>query len=75
MLHVLLGDVLAETGDLKGARAEYMQVSGASAFAAEQVKMRFADLEKGAIRAGAFAEVRSGTGSRCVMCHAPGTDN
>ena len=35
VLHVLLGDVLAESGDLPAARAEYQQVSGASAFAAE----------------------------------------
>jgi hypothetical protein len=75
VLHVLLGDVLAEQGNLQGARAEYAQVSGASAFAAEQVKVRLADLDKGSIRADAIAAVRSGTGTRCVMCHAPGTDN
>jgi hypothetical protein len=74
-MHVLLGDVLAETGDLKAARTEYEQVSGASAFAAEQVKVRLADLEKGSISADSIAAVRSGTGTRCAMCHAPGSDN
>jgi hypothetical protein len=75
VIHVLLGDVLAETGDLKGARSEYAQVSGASAFAAEQVKLRLADLEKGAIPADAIVKVRAVTGSGCAMCHAPGSDN
>jgi hypothetical protein len=75
VIHVLLGDVLAETGNLQGARAEYEQVSGASAFAAEQVKLRLVDLEKGAIRPDSIARVRAVTGSGCVACHAPGTDN
>jgi hypothetical protein len=75
VLHVLLGDVLAETGDMRAARSEYEQVSGASAFAADQVKLRLADLVNGSIRADAIAAVRSGTGARCAMCHAPGTDN
>ena len=75
VIHVLLGDVLAETGNLPAARSEYEQVSGASAFAAEQVKVRLADLAKGSIRPDAIAAVRSGTGTRCVMCHAPGADN
>jgi hypothetical protein len=75
VIHVLLGDVLAETADLKGARSEYSQVSGASAFAAEQVKLRLADLEKGAISPDSIVRVRAVTGSGCVMCHAPGSDN
>jgi hypothetical protein len=75
VMRVLLGDVFAEAGDLKSARAEYAQVSGASAFALEQVKVRLADLEKGAVRAESIAAVRSVLGPRCVMCHAPGTDN
>ena len=75
VLHVLLGDVLAESGDLPAARAEYQQVSGASAFAAEQVKVRMADLAKGQISPASIAQVRAGTGTRCAMCHAPGVDN
>jgi hypothetical protein len=75
VMHVLLGDVLAETGNLQAARSEYEQVSGASAFAAEQVKVRLADLAKGSIRPESIAAVRSGTGTRCAMCHAPGSDN
>ena len=75
VLHVLLGDVYAEVGDLQSARAEYVQVGGASAFAAEQVKLRLAGLEKGAIPAESIALVRMGTGTRCAMCHAPGTDH
>src|SRR5690349_8897368 len=47
VLHVLLGDVYAEVGNLPAARDEYAQVGGASAFAAEQVKLRIADLAKG----------------------------
>ena len=74
VVHVLLGDVFAEVGNLKAAREEYGQVTGASAFAAEQVKLRLADLEKGAISPASIALVRVGTGT-CAMCHAPGTDN
>jgi len=75
VIHVLLGDVYAETGDLKAARSEYALVSGASAFAVEQSKSRLADLQKGtAISPASIGMVRAGTGT-CAMCHAPGTDN
>jgi hypothetical protein len=74
VLHVLLGDVLAETGNLQAARAEYEQVSGASAFAADQVKVRFAELAKGKIGADTINTVRAGIGT-CAMCHAPRADN
>jgi hypothetical protein len=72
VLHVLLGDVYAETGNLQDARAEYEQVTGASAFAAEQARMRLKD---GTVSPAAITQVRMGTGTRCAMCHAPGTDN
>jgi len=72
VLHVLLGDVHAEMGNFEAARAEYKQVSGASAFAAEQAALR---LKEGAASPAAIALVRMGTGTRCAMCHAPGTDN
>jgi hypothetical protein len=72
VLHVLLGDVYAETGNLEAARGEYQQVTGASAFAAEQVKLR---LKGGAVSPADITLVRMGTGTRCAMCHAPGADN
>ena len=72
VLHVLLGDVYAETGDFKAARGEYEQVSGASSFAAEEAKSR---LKSGTASPEAITRVRMGTGTRCAMCHAPGTDN
>jgi Flp pilus assembly protein TadD len=75
VLHVLLGDVYAETGQLEQARREYEQVTGASSFAAEQSRARLEDLKKGAVSPAAIAQVRAGTGYRCVMCHAPGTDD
>jgi cytochrome c-type biogenesis protein CcmH/NrfG len=71
VLHVLLGDVYAEAGNFDAARAEYRQVTGASAFAAEEAQSR---LEDGAVTPAAIAQVRMGTGTRCAMCHAPGTD-
>ena len=74
LIHVLLGDVYAETNNFKAARREYTQVTGASAFAAEQSKLRLAELDKGAISPASIALVRQGTGT-CAMCHAPGTDN
>lgn len=72
VLHVLLGDVYAESGNPDAARAEYTQVTGASAFAAEQAKSR---LKSGTVSPDAIAQVRMGTGTRCAMCHAPGTDD
>lgn len=71
VLHVLLGDVYAETGRLDEARAEYKQVTGASKFAADQVKLRSKD---GPVSPELITQVRMGTGTRCAMCHAPGTD-
>jgi hypothetical protein len=72
VLHVLLGDVHAEMGNLDAARDEYRQVTGASAFAAEQVKSR---MDQAAVPAESIARVRAITGTGCVACHAPGTDN
>jgi tetratricopeptide (TPR) repeat protein len=75
VLHVLLGDVYAETGKLEEARRDYEQVSGASRFAAEQSRARLGDLKKGAVSPADIGLVRAGTGSKCAMCHAPGTDD
>jgi hypothetical protein len=74
VLHVMLGDVHAEMGSNDAAAAEYALVTGASAFAAEQAKLRVADLAKGAVPPASIAMVRAGTGSNCAMCHAPGID-
>lgn len=71
VLHVLLGDVYAETGNFPAARTEYQQVSGASAFAAEQAKAR---LDQGTVTPESITRVRMGLGTQCAMCHAPGTD-
>ena len=71
VLHVLLGDVYAEVGSTAAAREEYRQVTGASAFAAEQAKLR---LSQDSVPPAAISLVRQGTGTRCAMCHAPGTD-
>lgn len=73
VLHVMLGDVYAEVGNLDAARAEYQLVTGNSAFAAEQVSARRADLRKGAVSVDSIRLVRMGT-AQCAMCHAPGTD-
>jgi len=74
VLHVLLGDVYAETGALDDARREYEQVTGASRFASEQARSRLDELKKGAVSPASVGAVRANLG-RCVMCHAPGTDN
>ena len=72
VVHVLLGDVYSEVGNLDAARAQYKQVSGASAFAAEQAAQRLKD---GKLAPESMTLVRTGLGSNCAMCHAPGTDN
>jgi hypothetical protein len=71
VMHVMLGDVYAEVGKLPEARKEYAQVTGASAFAAEQVKRRAG---RDAVAPADIAAVRMGTAT-CAMCHAPGTDD
>lgn len=76
VLHVLLGDVHAETGQRDAARREYEQVSGASRFAAEQAQLRLDAFKRGdSVAPAVIAQVRAGLGARCVMCHAPGSDN
>jgi hypothetical protein len=75
VLHVLLGDVYAETGALDAAQREYEQVTGASRFAAEQSRSRMEDLKKGTVSPESIALVRAQTGYGCVTCHQPGTDN
>jgi hypothetical protein len=72
VLRVMLGDVYAEMGDLPAARQEYAQVTGASAFAVAQTKLRAA---RDAIPTDLITTVRMGTGTNCAMCHAPGTDD
>ena len=72
VLHILLGDVYAETGNVGAARAEYQQVSGASAFAVEQASQR---LKEGKPSPEAIAKVRMVLGTACATCHAPGTEN
>jgi hypothetical protein len=74
MVRVLLGDVYAESGDLAAARGEYEMVTGSSAFATEQVKLRMDELKQGRISPASIAKVRAGLGARCAMCHAPGND-
>ena len=75
VMHVLLGDVYAETGALDAARREYEQVTGASRFAAEQSRSRLEDLKKGAVSPASIGLVRAQTGYGCVTCHEPGSDN
>jgi hypothetical protein len=72
VVHLLLGDVYAETGRPDDARAEYKLVTGASSFAAGQVKLRPID---GPVSPELITQVRMVTGTRCAACHAPGTDN
>jgi hypothetical protein len=62
-------------GSLEKAKREYGEVTGASAFAAEQVQQRWAELAKGGVSPASIARVRAVTGSGCEACHAPGKDN
>jgi hypothetical protein len=75
VMHVLLGDVYAETGALDAARREYEQVTGASHFAAEQARSRLEELKKGSVSPASIGLVRAQTGYGCVTCHEPGSDN
>jgi len=75
VIHLLLGDVHAELGDLGAAAAEYGQINGASAFALEQARSRIDELKRGAISSDSIARVRATAGIDCATCHAPGADN
>lgn len=70
VLHVLLGDVYAENGDLKSAQREYEWIGGASQLAAGLKDSRLRQLAAGGVPASDMAAVRGVLGSQCTMCHA-----
>jgi tetratricopeptide (TPR) repeat protein len=63
VLHILLGDVYAETGDAGQARRHY-QTAG------EQAVSRLNALERGSLPVGEMQRLRSSLGRDCMMCHA-----
>ena len=75
VIHLLLGDVHAELGELSAAAAEYRMINGASAFALGEARSRIDELKRGAISSASIARVRATSGLDCATCHAPGADN
>lgn len=69
-LHVLLGDLYAETGKADLARAEYQAAGRQGSTTATMVTERQASLAAGKVDVAKFAGLRSQLGSNCVMCHA-----
>jgi tetratricopeptide (TPR) repeat protein len=75
MLHLLLGDVYAETGQLAAAGREYALVSRAYRFPAEQAQARVQALEQSeGIPPADIGRVRGALTFECAACHGRGTD-
>lgn len=71
MVHLLLGDLYAETGKLDDARAQYAAATRRPATAArEAVATRLAALDKGTLPTAEIMTVRGSIVTDCVMCHA-----
>ena len=71
MIHVLLGDLYAETGKTEDARAQYAAATRRPASAArERVAPRLAALEKGDVPTTEIMAVRGSLIADCAMCHA-----
>lgn len=67
VLHVILGDLRAENGDVAGAQAEYAVAARPASKVREMGSARLA----AAPTASEIARLRSEIGRNCVMCHAP----
>lgn len=69
VLHLLLGDLYAETGRHAEARAEYAASNRRGTTTGEMAMSRLAALQAGAVPAPEIARLRSQLGTNCVMCH------
>jgi tetratricopeptide (TPR) repeat protein len=69
-LHILLGDVYAETGKSEQAKSEYEAAARPASAVREEAQSRLAALQQGPVPAAEIARFRAGLGSRCTMCHA-----
>lgn len=71
VLHVLLGDVYAETGKPELARAEYAAAARANSPTRAMAEGRLQALGGAGPAAAEIARLRNDLGGNCVMCHAP----
>jgi hypothetical protein len=70
VLHLLLGDLYAETGKPDLARAEYQASNRTGSTKGDLAQARLAALAEGKVDPAKFGELRSQLGSNCTMCHA-----
>lgn len=70
MLHILLGDLLAEARRLDEARREYERAAASESKSVDMARGRLAALDRGAVPASEIAALRGNLGTGCVMCHA-----
>lgn len=71
MLHVLLGDLYAETGRPELARAQYAAAGRPKSAIPDLATTRLASLAQGGPSAADMNKLRNGLGGDCAMCHAP----
>jgi tetratricopeptide (TPR) repeat protein len=75
MLHLLRGDLYAETGQLEAAAREYDSISRAYRFPAEQARARLQLLKQAKpVSPADMGNVRGALTYACAACHARGTD-
>jgi tetratricopeptide (TPR) repeat protein len=70
MLHILLGDLYAETGRQHDARREYERAAAAGSKVTDTARARLAALGQGGVPAAEIGALRGNLGTGCVMCHA-----
>lgn len=69
VLHLLLGDLYAETGRPAEAKSEYRASNRARTTTGDLAVARLQALQTGAVPAPEIARLRSQLGTNCVMCH------
>ena len=69
-LHIMLGDVYFETGQMDLARSQYEAATAASSATKDKAQSRLDALRSGTAPMADIMSFRSGIGTNCTMCHA-----
>jgi predicted Zn-dependent protease len=69
-LHIMLGDIYFETGQIGPAKAQYEAAAIDSSVTRDQAQSRLEALHGGSAPSAEIMRLRSGLGSNCTMCHA-----
>jgi uncharacterized membrane protein len=69
-LHIMLGDVYFETGQMDLARSQYEAATAASSATKDKAQSRLDAMRAGTAPTADIMSFRSGIGTNCTMCHA-----